>query len=60
MYASGMSAHEIHGHLLDLYGTQVSPDLIFIITDEVLDEVTQWQQRQLEPMYLIIYFDTLR
>ena len=60
MYARGMTVREIQGHLLELYGTQVSPDLISTITDEVLDEVTQWQQRPLEPMYPIVYFDALR
>jgi transposase-like protein len=38
----------------------VSPDLISTITDEVLSEVEQWQQRPLEPMYPIVYFDALR
>jgi transposase-like protein len=42
MYARGMSVHEIQGHLLELYGLQVSPDLILTITDEVLAEVEQW------------------
>jgi transposase-like protein len=60
MYARGMSVREIQAHLLELYGTEVSPDLISTITDEVMDEVTQWQQRPLEPMYPIVYFDALR
>ncbi|MDT1894036.1 IS256 family transposase, partial [Acinetobacter baumannii] len=50
----------IQGHLLELYGTQVSPDLISTITDEVIDEVTQWKQRPLEAMYPIVYFYALR
>ena len=37
MYARGMTVREIQAHLLELYGAQVSPDLIFTITDEVLD-----------------------
>ncbi len=41
MYARGMSVREIQGHLLELYGNDVSPDLISTITDEVMDEVTQ-------------------
>jgi len=45
---------------LELYGTEVSPDLISTITDEVLEEVAQWQQRPLEAMYSIVYFDALR
>lgn len=60
MYARGMSVREIQGHLLELYGTQVSPDLISTITDEVLEEVAQWQQPPLEAMYSIVYFDALR
>jgi putative transposase len=60
MYARGMSVREIQAHLLELYGTEVSPDLISTITDEVLEEVSQWQQRPLEPMYPIVYFDALR
>lgn len=60
MYARGMSVREIQGHLLDLYGLEVSPDLISTITDEVLAEVEQWQQRALEAMYPIVYFDALR
>lgn len=60
MYARGMSVREIQAHLLELYGTEVSPDLISTITDEVMDEVGQWQQRPLEVMYPIVYFDALR
>jgi putative transposase len=45
MYARGMSVREIQGHLQELYGLDVSPDLISTITDEVLAEVEQWQQR---------------
>jgi putative transposase len=60
MYARGMTVREIQGHLLELYGTEVSPDLISTITDEVMDEVAQWQQRPLETMYPIVYFDALR
>jgi transposase-like protein len=55
-----MSVREIQGHLQELYGLNVSPDLISTITDEVLAEVEQWQQRPLEAMYPIVYFDALR
>ncbi|ABE36215.1 transposase, Mutator family protein [Paraburkholderia xenovorans LB400] len=60
MYARGMSVREIQGHLLELYGLQVSPGLISTITDEVLADVEEWQQRPLEAMYPIVYFDALR
>jgi transposase-like protein len=55
-----MSVREIQGHLLELYGPQVSPDLISSVTDEVLAELEQWQQRPLEAMYPIVHFDALR
>jgi len=60
MYARGMTVREIQGHLLQIYGLEVSPQLISTITDEVLDEVAQWQARPLDAMYPIVYFDALR
>jgi putative transposase len=60
MYARGMSVREIQGHLLQLYGLPVSPQLISTITDEVISEVTEWQARPLDVMYPIVYFDALR
>jgi len=60
MYARGMSVREIRGHLEDLYGIDVSPDLISAVTDAVLDEVNEWQNRPLELCYAIVFFDCLR
>ena len=55
-----MSVREIQRHLLELYGLEISPDLISTITDEVLSDVEQWQKRGLESTYPIVYFDALR
>jgi putative transposase len=60
MYARGMSVREIQGHLTELYGLEVSPQLISAITDEVLSEAAEWQSRSLEALYPIVYFDALR
>ena len=60
MYARGMSTREIVGHLRDLYGIEVSPDLISAVTEAVLDEVAAWQARPLEATYPLIFFDALR
>ena len=60
MYARGMTVREIQGHLLDLYGLEVSPDLVSTITDAVLETVAEWQNRPLEAMYPLIFFDALR
>lgn len=60
MYARGMSVREIRGHLEDLYGIDVSADLISAVTNAVLDEVTEWQNRPLDICYPIVFFDCLR
>lgn len=59
LYARGMTTREIQGHLEELYGTEVSPTLISTVTDAVLDEVTQWQNRPLRSIYPIVYLDAL-
>jgi putative transposase len=60
MYARGMTTREIQGHLRDLYGIDVSPDLISAVSDAVLEEVTEWQNRPLETLYPLIFFDAIR
>lgn len=60
MYARGMTVREIRAFLSEQYGTEVSPDFISSVTDEVMEEIGAWQQRPLEPMYPVIFFDALR
>ena len=60
MYARGMSVREIRGHLEELYGIDVSPDLISAITDAVLEEVAEWQSRPLDICYPLVFFDAIR
>src|SRR5512144_2728642 len=60
MYGRGMSTREIQGHLRDLYGIDISPDLISAVTDAVLEEVSEWQNRPLEALYPLIFFDAIR
>ena len=60
MYARGMTVREIQAHLTEMYGVEVSPDLISKVTDEVMAEVTAWQSRPLEAMYPVVFFDALR
>jgi putative transposase len=60
LYARGMTVREIQGHLTEVYGVEVSPDLISRATDAVLDEVREWQNRPLDPVYPIVFFDALR
>ena len=60
MYARGMSVRDIQGHLFDLYGLDVSPDLVSRVTDAVLETVAEWQNRPLEASYPLVFFDALR
>jgi len=60
MYAHGMSTREITGHLRDLYGIDVSPDLISTVTDAVLEEIAAWQARPLDPAHPLVLFDAIR
>jgi transposase-like protein len=60
LYARGMTVREIQGFLADMYGVEVSPDLISTVTDGIVAEVTAWQTRPLEPMYPVVFFDALR
>lgn len=59
LYARGMTTREIQAHLQELYGVEVSPALISSVTAEVSAEVQAWQNRPLEGMYPIVYFDAL-
>lgn len=59
MYARGMTTREIQGHLEEIYGVDVSPTLISSVTEAVQDEVRAWQNRELEPIYPIVYLDAL-
>ena len=60
LYARGLTVREMQSHLAELYGVEVSPDLISTVTDAVLEEVTEWQSRPLSPLYPVIFFDALR
>jgi putative transposase len=60
MYARGMSTREIQGHLREIYGLEISPDLVSAVTDAVLDEVAEWQNRPLEAFYPLVFLDALR
>ena len=60
LYARGMSTRDIQAHVGELYGVTISPDLVSVVTDAVIDEVRAWQSRPLESTYAIVFFDALR
>jgi len=59
LYARGMTTRDIQAELQELYGVEISATLISNVTNEVLDEVKSWQNRPLDKIYPIVYFDAL-
>jgi len=57
MYAKGMSQRDIEDNIKEIYGVEISQGLISKITDKILPEVNEWQNRPLESIYPIVYFD---
>ena len=60
LYSRGLSTREIQQHLEEIYGVEVTAGLISSVTDEVLDEVKTWQNRQLDAVYPIMYLDAIQ
>jgi putative transposase len=59
LYSRGMTTRDIHAHIAEVYGAQVSPALVSAVTDVVADEITEWQNRPLDAFYAILYIDAL-
>ena len=60
MYSFGMTTRDIKAHLEQIYNVEVSPELISQVTDSVMEDVHEWQSRQLESSYAIVYLDAIR
>jgi putative transposase len=59
LYSRGMTTRDIRAHLGEVYGANVSPELICRVTDVVADEIAEWQNRPLDELYVICYIDAL-
>jgi putative transposase len=59
LYSRGMSTRDIEAHLAEIYGVQVGRDLISRVTDAVMDDVREWQQRPLDDVYPVVFLDAL-
>ena len=57
MYSKGMSQRDIEDSIREIYGAEVSQPLVSKITDKILPEVNEWQNRPLDTVYPIVYFD---
>ncbi len=59
MYGLGLTTSDIQKHIMDMYGSDVSKDLISNITDKILPDIQEWQGRPLSSLYPIIYLDAV-
>lgn len=59
LYAGGMSIREIQFHLAETLGTELSHETISNVTEQVMDEVIQWQHRPLDAFYPVIFLDAI-
>lgn len=59
MYAKGMTTRDIQSHITELYGIDISPTLVSKITDKIVEMAIQWQNRPLEKIYPIVFFDAI-
>lgn len=59
LYARGMSTRDIQGHIKEIYDVDIEASLVSRVTDQVIQDVEEWQQRKLDPMYPIVFFDGL-
>jgi putative transposase len=59
LYSRGLSTRDIEAHLAELYGVNVGRDLISRVTDAVMEDVREWQQRPLDDVYPVLFLDAL-
>ncbi|KKF34704.1 IS256 family transposase [Erwinia tracheiphila] len=59
LYAKGMTTREIVDTFKEMYDADVSPPLISKVTDAVKEQVAEWQNRQLDALYPIVYLDCI-
>jgi len=59
MYAKGLSTRQISEHVMDIYGFEVSESFVSDVTDQLLPQIEEWQQRPLEEVYPIVFVDAV-
>ena len=59
LVARGMTTRDVQAHVAEIYQVEVSAELVSKITDAVLPELREWQQRPLDPVYPILYLDAI-
>jgi putative transposase len=60
LYARGMSTREIEDHVQQIYGVEISPQFVSRATEQLHQQLTDWQNRPLERIYPVVFVDGLR
>lgn len=59
LYARGMSTRDIHDQLQDIYGIELSAEMVSKLTDRIIPDIKEWQSRPLNPMYPFVFMDAI-
>ena len=59
LYARGMSTRDIHDQLKDIYGIELSAEMVSKITDKILPRINEWKNRALKPIYPFVFMDAI-
>lgn len=59
LYARGMSTRDIHEQIKDLYGVEISAEMVSKITERIVPEIKEWQNRPLDPLYPFVFMDAI-
>ena len=59
LYARGLSTRDIRSELKRMYGVDVSPALVSKVTDGIVEELVEWQNRPLDGCYPLLYIDAM-
>lgn len=59
LYASGMPTRDMQEYIYDVFGNKVTPAMISMIVDRVMADARKWQQRPLDSVYFVVFFDAL-
>lgn len=59
LYSRGMSTRDIHDQVKDIYGIELSAEMVSKITDNLIPQIKEWQNRPLEPIYTFVFMDAI-
>ena len=59
LYARGLSTRDLNEHLAEIYGVKVSAELVSNVTDKIYPKIQEWQNRQLDKVYPVVFFDCI-